>query len=185
VILREAGLAGAHVLDLERRTDDRGWFARAWAREELAEHGLSTAVEQCNISANGRRGTLRGMHLQLPPHEEVKLVRCVRGAVYDVLVDLRPESPTHGRWVSFELSEENGTMLYIPAGVAHGFQTLTDDATLFYMMSAAYAPEAARGVRWDDPAFGISWPSPHELVIAPRDREWPDYVEGLYPGVGG
>jgi dTDP-4-dehydrorhamnose 3,5-epimerase len=179
-----AGLEGAYTIDLERLQDERGWFARAWSRDELEARELSIDVSQCNISANAARGTVRGMHLQLPPHEEVKLVRCIKGAVFDVLVDLRPDSPTHRSWVGFELSEENGRMLYIPGGVAHGFQTLTDDATLFYMMSAPYAPDAARGVRWDDPIFGIDWPIGAGITIAERDRTWPDYVEGLYPRGG-
>lgn len=167
-------LPGACVIDVEPRRDARGLFARTWCRSELAAQGLSTAVEQCSLSFNPRTGTLRGMHYQAPPHEEVKIVRCTRGAIYDVIVDLRPASPAFRRWFGVELSADNRRMLYIPEGVAHGFLTLVPDTEVTYQMSQAYVAEAARGVRWDDPAFGIEWPAPVEL-ISERDRSYADF----------
>jgi dTDP-4-dehydrorhamnose 3,5-epimerase len=169
-------LAGAYLMELDRRDDDRGFFARTWCRDELAEQGLSEEVSQCSISRNTRAGTLRGMHFQRPPHEEVKIVRCTRGAIFDVIVDLRPESPTHRAWVGVELDEEQGAALYVPKGFAHGFQTLTEDADVAYMISTPYVPEASAGVRWDDQAFAIVWPECRERTISDRDREWPDYA---------
>lgn len=176
MIITELELGGAYAIDPERIPDERGFFARWWDRAELAAHGLSTDIEQCNVAWNERRGTLRGLHFQVAPHAEVKLVRCTRGVVWDVIVDLRADSPTHGRWQAVELTEENGRTLYIPGGFAHGYQTLTDDTETLYLISAAYAPEAASGVRWDDPAFSIDWPLPDNPVMSKRDRAWPDYV---------
>lgn len=167
-------LAGVFVVEPERFADDRGHFARTWCVREFAERGLETKLVQCSTSYNRRRGTLRGMHYQAAPHEEVKLVRCTRGAAYDVVIDLRPGSPTHRQWVAVELSAENGVAVYIPGGCAHGYQTLTDDTELVYLMSEFYHPESARGVRWDDPAVGIEWPECPERIIAPRDRSFPD-----------
>jgi dTDP-4-dehydrorhamnose 3,5-epimerase len=175
VIFTPLELAGAYIVDIEPRRDDRGFFARAWAREEFEEHGLDTRVTHCNLAFNERRGTLRGMHFQRPPHAEVKLVRCTRGAVYDVIIDLRPESPTYCRWIGVELSEENRRMLYIPERFAHGYQTLVDGSETFYQLSVAYAPDYADGVRWDDPAFGIEWPRSDDRLISEKDRRWPDY----------
>jgi len=160
VIFREAPLAGAFLVELDRRPDDRGYFARSFCVDEFAAHGLPTAVIQCNVSFNRTRGTLRGMHFQRAPMAEAKLVRCTRGAIYDVIVDLRPESTTYCRWYGFELTEQNGSALFIPEGFAHGFQTLADNSEVFYQMFAGYSPEHADGVRWDDPAFGIVWPLP-------------------------
>lgn len=176
MIFREAELPGAYVLELERREDERGFFARAWCRDELAAHGLDARVAQANVSWNERRGTLRGLHFQRAPHAEVKLVRCTRGAVYDVIVDLRPGSPTYTRWLGVELSAENGRSLYVPEGFAHGYQTLVDGSETFYLVSEPYAPGAEGGVRWDDPAFGISWPDVAERVVSAKDGSWPDFV---------
>lgn len=168
-------LAGACIIDIEPVPDERGFFARSWCREEFARHGLNPDLAQCSISFNKKRGTLRGMHYQAKPHEETKVVRCTRGSIYDVILDLRPESPTFRKWIAVELSADNRRMLYIPAGLAHGFQSLTDDAEVFYQISTPYHPELARGVRWDDPAFGIEWPV-MERIISDKDRQYPDFA---------
>ncbi len=168
-------LAGACIIDIEPVQDERGFFARSWCREEFAKHGLNPDLAQCSISFNKKRGTLRGMHYQAKPHEETKVVRCTRGMIYDVIVDLRPESPTFRKWIAVELSADNRRMLYIPAGLAHGFQSLADDTEVFYQISTPYHPESARGVRWDDPAFGIEWPAA-ERIISDKDRRYPDFV---------
>jgi dTDP-4-dehydrorhamnose 3,5-epimerase len=165
-------LAGAFVVDLKRLEDERGFFARAFCREEFAELGLNAAVAQCNISFNPKRGTLRGLHFQVEPHAEAKLVRCTQGAVWDVIVDLRPESPTFKKPFSLELNAASRRALYIPEGFAHGFQTLSDDAEVLYMMAESFHPESARGVRWDDPAFGIEWPIA-DPTMSDRDRAFP------------
>jgi dTDP-4-dehydrorhamnose 3,5-epimerase len=168
-------LAGAFIIDIERLPDERGFFARTFCRDEFAAHGLRTEFVQCNTSFNERRGTLRGMHFQREPHAEAKLVRCTRGAIHDVIVDLRPESATYCRWVAVELSADNERMLYVPEGVAHGFQTLADASEVFYQMAAMYRPESAAGVRWNDPAFAIRWPLPDPVVSA-RDAGYGDFV---------
>jgi dTDP-4-dehydrorhamnose 3,5-epimerase len=175
MLFAETELPGAFVIDLERRGDERGFFARAWCEREFAEHGLETRVAQCNVSFNERRGTLRGLHYQVAPHSEVKVIRCTRGAVFDVIVDIRPESETYTRWIGVELSEENRRMLYVPEGFAHGYLTLADETETFYQVSVPYAPDAERGARWDDPAFGIEWPQSEGLVISEKDRAWPDF----------
>ena len=172
---RELELSGAYLIELERHEDERGFFARTFDRAAFAELGLAGEVVQANTAFNSRRGTLRGMHFQAAPHEEAKLVRCTRGAVYDVIVDLRPGSPTFTRWVSVELTADNDAMVYVPPAFAHGYQTLADETETAYLMSAAYASDAARGVRWDDPAFGIEWPEAAERVMNERDRTWPDF----------
>jgi dTDP-4-dehydrorhamnose 3,5-epimerase len=171
----ETRLPGAYLVELEQREDERGSFARTWCRDEFAAYGLSTDVAQCSISRNTRAGTLRGLHFQTAPHEEVKLVRCTQGAIFDVIVDLRPGSETEAEWLGVELSAATGTALYIPKGFAHGFQTLVDEVEVFYMMSDPYVPEASSGVRWDDPAFGIEWPHAVARTISERDLAWPDY----------
>jgi dTDP-4-dehydrorhamnose 3,5-epimerase len=171
----ELELAGAFAIELERIQDERGFFARTFDRDEFARHGLETEIVQTNTASNNREGTLRGLHYQAPPHAEAKLVRCTRGAVYDVVVDLRLDSPTFTRWVAVELTAENGTMLYVPKGFAHGYQTLADETETSYLMSTAYEASAARGVRWDDPAFGIEWPETPERTLNERDRSWPDF----------
>jgi len=168
-------LAGACIIDIEPVPDERGFFARSWCREEFVRHDLNPDLAQCSISFNKKRGTLRGMHYQAKPHEETKVVRCTRGAIYDVIVDLRPESSTFRKWIAVELSADNRRMLYIPAGLAHGFQSLTDDTEVFYQISTPYHPESACGVRWDDPAFGIEWPV-MERVISDKDRQYPDFT---------
>jgi dTDP-4-dehydrorhamnose 3,5-epimerase len=170
-------LAGAYVIEQQRHVDERGFFARTWCAEEFLAQGLEGGLAQCSVSFNRRRGTLRGLHYQAPPHAEAKLVRCTRGALYDVAVDLRPDSPTFRRWIGVELSEEDGRGLYIPRGFAHGFYSLADDTEILYQISTPYCPEAARGIRWNDPLFAVSWPGPVE-VMAPRDRECPDIDAG-------
>jgi dTDP-4-dehydrorhamnose 3,5-epimerase len=175
VIFTETELRDAFVVDLERREDERGFFARAWCANEFADAGLSTRLVQCNVSFNRHRGTLRGMHYQVAPHAEVKLVRCTRGAVYDVIADLRPDSPTYLRWIGVELTAENRTAIYVPEGFAHGYQTLVDETETYYQVSVPHAPSAERGVRWDDPALAIEWPFPDPILSA-KDAAWPDYV---------
>jgi dTDP-4-dehydrorhamnose 3,5-epimerase len=173
----ETRLKGAFVIDLRRIADHRGFFGRGWCRDEMAQHGLIPDMVQLNVGFNHQKGTVRGMHFQDPPHQEAKLVRCTRGAIIDVIVDLRPDSPTHRQWLGVELTADNHTMLYVPEGVAHGYQTLTDDAEMYYMTSASYAPAAARGVRYNDPAFGIAWPLA-VTAISDVDAKWPDYAVG-------
>ena len=170
----EAPLAGAFVIEAERHEDERGFFARTFCEREFAERGLNGHVAQGNLSYNARRGTLRGMHYQRAPQAEAKLVRCARGAIHDVILDLRPASPTYLRHFAIRLDEENRTLLYVPEGVAHGFLTLEDRTEVAYQMSVAYSPDHGAGVRWDDPAFGIAWPEPVR-VIAERDRTYPDF----------
>ena len=171
-------LPGAFVVELEPRCDERGWFARTFDAAVFTELGLDPRVVQCNTSFNERAGTLRGMHFQAAPHGEPKLVRCTRGAVYDVVVDLRPDSPAFRRWFGIELRAGGTASLYAPAGLAHGFQTLEDASEVHYQMGHHYVPEAASGVRWDDPAFGIAWPDPPPggRVISERDAGYPDFA---------
>jgi dTDP-4-dehydrorhamnose 3,5-epimerase len=178
MIFTPGRLSGLQLVTLQRHEDERGWFARSWCAREFAEHGLEARLAQVSLSFNRRRGTLRGMHFQHPPHAEAKLVRCIRGVVWDVALDLRPQSPTRGQWQGFELSAENGSALFLPEGFAHGFQTLEPDSEVLYHISAFHAPEAAAGVRYDDPAFAIAWPLP-VTAIAPRDAAWPRYREAV------
>ena len=175
MIFHDTEIPGAFEVELERRDDERGFFARAWSAEEFAAHGLSTRLVQANISFNASAGTLRGMHFQRAPHEEAKLVRCTRGALFDAIVDLRPDSPAYKRWIGVELTAENRRALYVPEGCAHGFQTLVDATEIFYLVSEAYAPESEDGVRWDDPAFGIEWPPAEQRIMSPKDASWPDF----------
>jgi dTDP-4-dehydrorhamnose 3,5-epimerase len=175
VIFSETGLKGAFILDLERREDERGFFARSWCRDEFEAHGLNPALAQCNVSFNRRRGTLRGMHYQADPFAEAKLVRCTAGSVYDVIIDLRPGSPTFKQHIGEVLSAANHRMMYVPEGFAHGFQTLQDDTEVFYQMSQFYSPAHGRGVRYDDPVFGIEWKIA-DPVMAERDRSYPDFT---------
>jgi dTDP-4-dehydrorhamnose 3,5-epimerase len=174
MIFRPTGLDGAFLVDLERHRDARGWFARAWDATAFEERGLNPRVVQCNLSYNRRAGTLRGLHYQAEPHAEAKLIRCTAGAIFDVIVDLRPTSPSHGRWFGVELTSASGRMLYVPQGFAHGYQTLVDDTETFYQVSEFYAPEAERGVRWDDPAIAIQWPIPEPSEVSDKDASWPD-----------
>jgi dTDP-4-dehydrorhamnose 3,5-epimerase len=169
----ETRMAGAYIIDLEKHQDARGYFARSWCRREFSERGLDDGLVQCNLSFNIRRGTLRGMHFQAHPFAEAKIVRCVRGALYDVMIDLRPDSATFLQWAGFELTPDNGTSVYIPRGFAHGFQTLEDSTEILYQMTEFYAPDYARGVRWNDPLFNIQWPDDRP-TIASRDNQYPD-----------
>jgi len=163
------------IIEPEPITDERGLFARTWCREEFRAHGLDSDLAQCSVSANRRRGTLRGLHYQVAPRAEAKLVRCTAGAIIDVALDLRPESPTRGRWLAVALSARDRRMLYIPKGFAHGFQTLEDDTEVFYQISESYDPACARGVRWDDPAFAIRWPEAPGRILSARDASYPDF----------
>ncbi len=162
------------IVEIEPVEDDRGFFARTWCTREFAEHGLNPQLLQCNLSWNRRKGTVRGMHFQRPPHEEAKLVRCTRGAIYDVVVDLRPASPSFRAWFALELSAAGRQLVYVPEGCAHGFQTLEDDCEVFYQMTAVHVPAAADGVRWNDPAFGVRWPLPVTL-ISDKDAGYVDF----------
>lgn len=171
---QETPIPGVLVVEPERHQDERGHFARIWCRDEFRDRGLDAGVSQINTAFSRRAGTLRGMHYQLAPHAENKFVRCTRGALYDVALDLRPESPTFKAWFGVELTAEDGRMLWIPEGCAHGYQTLSDATELLYLTSRAYEPEQARGVRYDDPAFGITWPL-EVRVISDADRGWPDF----------
>lgn len=170
----ETDITGAYVIEPEVLRDERGFFARTFCAREFTEHGLKPVVAQSNLSFNDREGTLRGMHYQLPPAAEAKLVRCTRGAIYDVIVDLRPDSPTYMSHVGVELSEENRAALYVPELFAHGYQALTDGAEVVYQVSEFYAPGHERGLRYDDPALGIEWPLPVS-VISEKDRSWPPF----------
>lgn len=172
MIFKETPLAGAFVLEIERFEDERGFFARTWSVDELQAQGLDPEVAQCSVSFNHRRGTLRGLHFQEAPREETKLVRCTRGAVWDVIVDIRPGSPTRGRHFALVLSADERNALYIPKGMAHGFLSLEDSTEVFYQISERYSPEHSRGYRWDDPTFAIPWPGP-AVVISDRDRDLP------------
>lgn len=174
MIFAETTLEGAFLVELERREDERGFFARTWCQREFEAQGLKTAWVQSNLSFNRKKGTLRGMHYQAVPYAEAKLVRCTRGAIYDVIIDLRRDSPTFKQWFAVELTADNRRMLFIPEGLAHGFQTLENDTEVFYQMSAFYAPAYARGVRWNDPAFNICWPNA-ERTISTRDQSYPDF----------
>ena len=167
----ETKLKGAFIIDLEPIQDERGFFARTWCKKEFEAHGLNPNLVQCNTSFNKKKGTLRGMHYQTTPYEEAKLVRCTMGAVYDVIIDLRQESKTYMQWFAFELTAENRKMLYVPEGLAHGFQTLEDNSEVFYQMTEFYHPEHARGIRCDDPLFAIEWPLPIE-VISRKDNNF-------------
>ena len=168
----ETTLPGVLIVDLERHEDERGFFARLWCQEDLAARGLNANLAQCSISHNRKQGTLHGMHYQAEPHPESKFVHCIRGAIHDVALDLRPGSPTYRKWFAAELTADNRRLLYLPEGCAHGFQTLTDDSDVLYFISTPFHADLSRGVRWNDPAFGIHWPLP-VTVISSRDRGYP------------
>lgn len=172
MIFTETKLNGAFIIELEKIEDERGFFARSWDKKEFEKYGLNPNLMQCNVSFNTKRGTLRGMHFQDSPYEDAKLVRCTKGRIFDVIVDLREYSPTKNNWIGVELTELNHKMLYVPEGFAHGFQTLEENSEVFYQMSQEYMPEYARGKLWNDPIFNISWPikSP---IISDKDRQWP------------
>jgi len=172
---QSTSLQDAYLIEPEKRGDARGWFARTFCEREFAAHGLETRFVQQNASASAQAGTLRGMHFQKGEHAEVKLIRCVQGAILDVIIDLRPQSPTFKRWEAFELTAQNARQLYVPRGFAHGFQTLTDDVEVSYLVSSFYAPAAEGGVRWNDPAFSIAWPRPPS-VLSDKDQAWPDFA---------
>jgi dTDP-4-dehydrorhamnose 3,5-epimerase len=173
MIFRETKLAGVFVIDAEPIADERGAFTRTFCAREFAAHGLETAIAQCSASFNAKKGTLRGLHYQAPPHSEAKLVRVTAGAIYDVAVDLRAGSPTYGQWAAAELTAENRRMLYIPKGCAHGFQSLTDASELFYQIAEFYEPASARGLRWDDDDLAITWPDRDAPILSERDRTFP------------
>ena len=176
MIFQELKIKGAWLIEPEKHEDERGFFARSWCQQEFAARGLTTSFVQCNISFNHQKGTLRGLHYQAAPYGEAKLVRVTRGTIYDVILDLRPDSPTLRQWLALELTAESYRMLYIPAGLAHGFQTLTDNTEIFYQMSEFYHPEAARGIRWNDPTLSIPWPVP-QPIISPNDQSYEDLGE--------
>jgi dTDP-4-dehydrorhamnose 3,5-epimerase len=175
VIFKSTELPGAFLIEPERHADVRGHFARTYCEREFADHGLDAHISQCSVSFNHRRATLRGMHYQLAPFDEVKVVRCNRGSIYDVIIDLRSDSPSYKKWFGAQLDEENGRMLYIPKGFAHGFLTLADNTEVFYQMSQVFSAEHARGVRWNDPAFSVTWPEPVRVILD-RDRNYPDFA---------
>ena len=176
MIFTPSRLKDAVVVDVERREDERGFLARVFCEHEFANHGLATRFVQASTIYSARRDTLRGLHYQDAPHREVKLVRCTRGAAHVVIVDLRPESPTYCQWLGIDLNPGNGRLLYVPEGFAQGYQTLADDTEVAYQMSHEYVASAARGVRWDDRAFGIEWPAAEQRIISERDRAWPDHL---------
>jgi dTDP-4-dehydrorhamnose 3,5-epimerase len=175
MIFGELRLKDAFIVDIQKMEDERGFFARTFSEDEFEARGLNGRLAQSSISFNKRKGTLRGMHYQIAPNEEAKVVRCTQGAVYDVILDLRRDSPTFKQWEAVELTSENRRMIYVPEGFAHGFQTLEDNSEVMYHMTEFYAPEAARGVRWDDPAFEIRWPAA-DRTIAPRDQQYPAFI---------
>lgn len=175
MIFTETGLSGVYVIDLQERSDERGFFARSFCRHELEAHGLNPEIAQINLALSLKRGTLRGMHYQSAPHREAKLVRCTRGALFDVALDLRPTSPTHKQWFGVELSADNHKAFYIPEGFAHGYLTLADNTELSYQTSDFYFPDCVRGVRFDDAAFAIAWPE-EIRVVSDADRNWPEYL---------
>lgn len=175
MIFIEIKLKGAFIIEPERLEDERGFFARSWCRREFESHGLNPNLVQCNTSFNKKRATLRGMHYQAAPYEEAKLVRCTMGAIYDVIIDLRSDSPTYGQWFGTELTAENRKMIYVPESFAHGSLTLQDNTEVFYQMSEFYVAECSGGIRWNDPAFGIIWPVA-VAVISEKDRQYPDFL---------
>ena len=172
--ITETKLNGAFLIELEYFKDERGFFARVWSNHEFAAAGLTASFVETNLSFNEKKGTLRGMHYQLPPYEQVKLVRCTRGRIYDVIIDLRPGSPTFKQWLAVEMSADNHLMLYVPGEFAHGYLTLDDNTEVVYQTSSYYAPENGRGVSWNDPAFNISWPA-EPLVMIDRDRNYENF----------
>jgi dTDP-4-dehydrorhamnose 3,5-epimerase len=174
MVFIETKLVGAFIIQAEKKEDHRGFFARTWCQREFEAHGLESRLVQSSVSLSRKKGTLRGMHYQIPPYEETKLVRCLSGAIYDTIIDLRPLSSTFKQHLSVVLSAENYQMLYVPKGFAHGLQTLQDNTEVLYQMSEFYSPEHARGVRWNDPAFGIQWPEA-ERTITERDHSYPDF----------
>lgn len=175
MIFKETEISGSYIIEPEKFIDDRGFFARGYCEREFKNQGISFNIAQANIGYSKNQYTLRGLHYQAEPHREAKLVRCTSGALFDVIIDLRTESPTYKEWIGVELTEKKHTMFYVPEGCAHGYQTLEDNTEVFYMVSAFYAPDHERGVRWDDPAFNIEWKETKNMIISEKDRQWPDY----------
>ena len=175
MIFNRTKIEGVVLIELEEIEDSRGFFARAWCKEEFKENGLNSTLEQCNFAFNRKRGTLRGLHYQAKPFEEAKLIRCIKGAIFDVVVDIRPNSATYKQHQAFNLIDTNRHALYIPEGCAHGYQTLEDNSEVFYQMSRSYAPEYAKGLRWNDPAFSIDWPIKNPIILE-RDGNYPDFI---------
>ena len=177
MLFRKTKLKGAFIIEVEKLEDHRGFFARTWCENELESHGLSHGFVQINNSFTYRSGTIRGMHYQVAPYEETKLFRCIRGAIFDVIIDLRKDSPTYMDWFGIELTADNRKMLYVPQGFAHGYQTLADNTEILYPVSQFYNPEAERGVRWNDPAFNIDWPEKNSITISEKDKNWPNFIK--------
>lgn len=175
MIFTKTKLEDAIIIEIEKKEDDRGFFARAWCRKEFDEHGLAFNPVQANVAFSKTKGILRGMHYQVAPNEEAKLIRCISGAIYDVIIDLRPDSPTYRQWFGVELSANNYKMLYVPEGFAHGYQALMDNTEVFYQVSQFYSPESERGVRWNDPAFSIKWPEIDNCMVSTKDKSLPNY----------
>ena len=175
MLFKQTKFKGVFIIEPERLKDRRGFFARTFCKKEFEKHGLNPRIVQCSISLNKKKGTLRGMHYQAFPHQEAKLVSCIRGAIYDITIDLRPDSPTFKQWLAVELTADNHRMLYVPEGVAHGFQTLVDNTEILYQMFEFYYPECARGVRWNDPAIGIQWPFKN-CIVSPKDQQYSDFI---------
>lgn len=175
MIFTETKIKGVFIIEPELLTDERGFFARSFCKDEFRDHGLETDIVQCNISYNKKKGTLRGMHYQAPPFEEAKIVSCTKGSIYDVVLDLRKDSATYCQWIAVELTNENYKMVYIPKGCAHGFQTLKNDSVVFYQMTEYFHPECAKGIRWDDSAFGIVWPQKNRIIIAKKDQSFLEF----------
>lgn len=181
MIFTETPLKGAYLIDIEKRGDERGFFARVFCKNELGALSLDTNIVQINNSTSAKKGTLRGMHYQLAPYAETKIVRCIKGALYDVILDLREDSPTFGKWFGAELTAENRRMMYVPKGFAHGFLTLTNDVEAFYMVTEFYNPQAERGIRWNDPKFQIEWPF-EPIVLSEKDKTWQDFHPAYHLG---
>ncbi len=175
MIFHPTPIDGAYIVEVEKIEDERGFFGRAFCADVFREKGIPFAVAQANVGCSRKKGTLRGLHYQLPPHEEAKLVRCIRGAVFDVIIDLRQGSRSYGRWFGTELTADTPRLFHMPKGTAHGYLSLADDSEIFYLVSEFYTPGAERGIRWDDPAFAIQWPITDNLTISEKDRAWPDF----------
>ena len=177
MIFHQTCLNDVFVVDLEKREDERGFFARAWCKNEFKAHDIDSDIVQANISFNNKKGTLRGMHYQISPHEETKLIRCIRGGIYDLIVDLRPDSSTYKKSFGVELTQENRKMFVVPKGFAHGYLTLEENTEIFYQVSQFYAPGSERGIRWNDPALNLKWPEVGPLTLSEKDQNWPDFSD--------
>lgn len=175
MIFKPTAVKDAFIIEIEARTDNRGFFARTWCKNEFEKHGLNTNLVQANIACNRKRGTIRGMHYQVYPYAETKLIRCTKGVIYDVIIDIRESSPTYKNWIGVELTEDNYKMLYVPEGLAHGYQTLKDNTEVIYQVSQFYTPNSEQGIRWDDKFFDVKWPETEERIISEKDRMWADY----------